>query len=78
MLGQVPPRQLNYTWEGDGDDDPFASDVEADLEEDEGVMEDEQSKLQLTIAFVNKLHLYANHMKATGLVIFEPIDSAIE
>ena len=56
----------------DSDDDPFASDVEANLEGDEGAIEDEQSKLQLTIASVNKLHLCANHTKVTGLVIFEP------
>ena len=35
------PSQPNSTWEDDIDNDPFASDVEADLEEDEAGIEDE-------------------------------------
>ena len=42
----LPMRQPKETWEDDGEDDLFASDVEADLEGDEAVLEGDEAVLE--------------------------------
>ena len=71
----LPPEtaKLNLGEDTDDSDDP-----EADLEEDEAVilnMTKQAQRLLATILCAHKLKLY---MKATGHMIFEPIDCALD
>ena len=62
----------------DHDDDPFASDAEADLEEDDAEIEGESTISPLASHYlVYSYALCAYHTKETGHMIFEPIDSVL-
>ena len=61
------------SWEEDDDDDPFASDVEVDLVEDEARRR--ANHLNLSCHYFCKCALCANR---TNAMVFEPIDHALE
>ena len=48
----IANEKANKTWEDDGDDDIFASDVEEDLEGDAAVIEDEKAASTLADYYV--------------------------